>query len=74
MRNVCTVLFVLALLTVGIAAAPADAAPPASVATNDSVKAFALQWYAQMQAGKLPARNTPPAYGAQLTDEAVRAM
>ena len=73
-RNVCTVLLVRALLTVGIAAAPANAAPPASMATDDSVKAFALQWYAQMQAGKLDRTQYAAAYGAQLTDEAVRAM
>jgi hypothetical protein len=71
---VSSVLLVLALLTVGITAPPANAAPPVSMATDDSVKAFTLQWYAQMQAGKFDRSQYSAAYGAQLTDEAVQAM
>jgi hypothetical protein len=75
MRSVGAVLLILTLLTVGIAAAAsADAAPPASMSTDDGVTAFALQWYAQMQAGKFDRTQYAAAYGAQLTDEAVRAM
>ena len=74
-RCVSSVLLVLvSLLAVGIAAAPANAASPAGVATDDSVKAFALQWYAQMQAGKFDRTQYTAAYGAQLTPEAVQAM
>jgi hypothetical protein len=72
-RGIGTALFVLVLLTVGIAA-PANAASPASVPTDDSVRAFALQWYAQMQAGKFDRTQYATAYGAQLTPEAVQAM
>jgi hypothetical protein len=72
-RGIGTTLFVLVLLTVGIAA-PANAASPASVPTDDSVRAFALQWYAQMQAGKFNRTQYATAYGAQLTPEAVQAM
>ena len=61
-------------MTVGVAAAPADPAPPAGVPTEDGMKAFALQWFAQMQAGKIDRTQYTPAYGAQLTDDAVQAM
>ena len=73
-RGIGTALLFLAVLTVGIAAAPANAASPASMTTDDSVKAFALQWYTQMQAGKFDRTQYAAAYGAQLTDEAVQAM
>ena len=38
------------------------------------MKAFALQWFAQMQAGKIDRTQCTVAYGAQLTDDAVQAM
>ena len=68
--------FVLvAALAVGHAAsARADAAPPAGVPTEDGMRAFALQWFAQMQAGKIDRTQYTAAYGAQLTDAAVQAM
>jgi hypothetical protein len=69
-----TALLVVALLTVGIAAAPVNAASPANAATDDSAAAFALQWYTQMQAGKFDRSQYAAAYGAQLTPEAVQAM
>ena len=73
-RGISTGLLVLAFLTVGIAAIPANAAPPTSMATDESVKAFALEWYAQMQAGKFDRSQYAAAYGARLTPEAVQAM
>ena len=73
-RCVSSVLLVLALLTVGITAPPANATPPVSAATDDSVKALALQWYAQMQAGNFDRSQYAAAYGAQLTPKAVQAM
>jgi hypothetical protein len=69
----CVVLFV-ALLTIGIAAAPAHAASPASVSTDEGAAAFALRWYTQMQAGSFDRSQYTAAYGAQLTPEAVQAM
>ena len=69
-----TALLVLAFLAVGIAAAPANAASPASVATDEGAEAFTLQWYEQMQAGKFDRSQYAAAYGAQLTPEAVQAM
>jgi hypothetical protein len=44
------------------------------VPTEDGMKAFALQWFAQMQAGKIDRTQYTAAYGAQLTDDAVQAM
>jgi hypothetical protein len=73
-RSLGTALLVLVLLTVGIAAAPVNAASPANAATDDSAAAFALQWYTQMQAGKFDRSQYAAAYGAQLTPEAVQAM
>lgn len=72
-RHSSALLVLVSLLAVGIVA-PANAASPATVPTDDSVKAFALQWYAQMQAGKFDRTQYATAYGAQLTPEAVQAM
>ena len=68
-------LALVAALAVGHAAsAHADAAPPAGVPTEDGMRAFALQWFVQMQAGKIDRTQYTAAYGAQLTDDAVQAM
>src|SRR6476646_10038501 len=56
------------------AAGLADPTPPTGVPTEDGMKAFALQWFAQMQAGKIDRTQYAAAYGAQLTDDAVQAM
>jgi hypothetical protein len=75
MRVHCVSSMLLVLvLAVGIAAAPAHAASTAGVATDEDAAAFALQWYAQMQAGKFDRSQYTAAYGAQLTPEAVQAM
>jgi hypothetical protein len=63
-----------ALSMASIAAAHADPAPPAGVPTEDGMKAFALQWFAQMQQGKIDRTEYTAAYGAQLTNDAVRSM
>jgi hypothetical protein len=70
MRRFGGSMLVAALLTGSIA----DAAPPAGVPTEDGMRAFALQWFAQMQAGKIDRAQYAAAYGAQLTDAAVQAM
>ena len=75
MRVHCVSSMLLVLvLAVGIAAAPAHAASPAGVPTDEGAAAFALQWYAEMQAGKFDRSQYTAAYGAQLTPEAVQAM
>ena len=38
------------------------------------MRVFALQWFAQMQAGKIDRTQYTATYGAQLTDDAVQAM
>ena len=38
------------------------------------MRALALQWFAQMQAGKIDRTQYTAAYSAQLTDDAVQAM
>jgi hypothetical protein len=60
------------LLTGGIAAGLTDGAPPASAQSEDRVRALALQWFVQLQAGHLDRTQLTAAYSAQLTDEIVR--
>jgi hypothetical protein len=73
MRRFGWIMLVIAPLTVSVAAAVADP-PPAGAPTQDGMKILALQWFAQMQAGKIDRTQYAAAYGAQLTDEAVQAM
>lgn len=68
------IILAVALSIVCIAATLADPAAPASVPTEDGMRALALQWFAQMQAGKIDRTQYTAAYGAQLTDAAVQAM
>ena len=66
-------LVLVTALAVGYAtSAQADAPPPAGVPTEDGMRAFALQWFVQMQAGKIDRTQYTAAYGAQLTDAAVQ--
>src|SRR5258707_6182831 len=61
MRRFCGIILAVALSIACIAAGLADPAPPAGVPTEDGMRAFALQWFAQMQAGQNdPPQNTPP--------------
>jgi hypothetical protein len=57
-----------------VAAACGDPAQASGVPTEDGMKIFALQWFVRMQAGKIDRTQYVPAYGAQLTDEAVQEM
>jgi hypothetical protein len=72
MRRFAGIVLAATLLTGGIAAALADAAPPASARSEDSVRALALQWFTQMQADHLDRTQLTAAYSAQLTDDMVR--
>ena len=74
LRRFGATMLVAVLLTGSVAAALADPAPRAGVPTEDGMRAFALQWFAQMQAGKIDRTQYTAAYGAQLTDAAVQAM
>ena len=74
MRRYCGIILAVALSIATTAAGHADPTPPAGVPTEDDMKAFALQWFAQMQAGKIDRTQCTVAYGAQLNDDAVQAM
>jgi hypothetical protein len=66
-------ILVAALLT-NAAAALADLTTLSDARSQDNVKTFALQWYAEMQAGKIDRTQLTATYSAQLTDDAVREM
>ena len=74
MRRYSGIILAVALSMATTAAGHADPTPPGGVPTEDDMKAFALQWFAQMQAGKIDRTQYTVAYGAQLTDDAVQAM
>jgi hypothetical protein len=74
MRRFGGTLLLTVLVTGSVAAVLADAAALAGVPTEDSMRAFALQWFAQMQAGKIDRTQYAGTYSAQLTDDAVQAM
>ena len=74
MKRFRGILLAVTLSIATTAAGLADPTPPAGVPTEDGMKAFALQWFAQMQTGKIDRTQYAAAYGAQLTDDAVQAM
>ena len=74
LRRIRWLVLVIALAVGHAASARADAVPLAGVPTGDGMRAFALQWFVQMQAGKIDRTQYTAAYGAQLTDAAVQAM
>ena len=74
MRRLRRLTLVAVLLIVTVAAPLADPILPANAPAQEDVKALALGWYAQMQAGQLDRTQLTAAYSAQLTDDAVRAM
>jgi hypothetical protein len=73
MRHFGVFMLVVALSIASIAAL-ADPAPTTGVPTENGMKVLALQWFAQMQAGKIDRTLYAATYGAQLTDDAVQAM
>ena len=74
LRRLGLLILVGALAIGHVASASADPTPPVGVPTEDGMRAFALRWFAQMQAGKIDRTQYTTAYGAQLTDDAVQAM
>jgi hypothetical protein len=72
MRRFVGIMLTAALLTWCISVALSDPAPPASAQSEDSVRALALQWFAQMQAGHFDRTQLTAEYSAQLTDDIVR--
>jgi hypothetical protein len=67
-------MILLAALLTNAAAALADLTTLSDARSQDNVKTFALQWYAEMQAGKIDRTQLTATYSAQLTDDAVREM
>jgi hypothetical protein len=74
MRRFGWITLVIAPLTVSVTAAFADPPPSAGVPTQDGMKVLALQWFAQIQAGRIDRTQYAAAYSAQLTDKAVQAI
>src|SRR5262249_20916711 len=74
MTRLVRFMLVAALLTGGIVAALADPPASSSAKPEDDVKALALRWYSQMQAGQIDRTQLTAAYSGQLTDDAVREM
>jgi hypothetical protein len=74
MRRFRDIILAVALSIATTAPGLADPMPPVGVPTEEGMKAFAIQWFAQMQAGEIDRTQYTAAYGAQLTDDAVQAM
>jgi hypothetical protein len=74
MGRIVGIILVAALSIAGVITALADPAQPSEVTSEDSMKALALRWFAQIQAGKIDRTQYTAAYGAQLTDDAVQAL
>jgi hypothetical protein len=66
-------LFAEALVN-GFAAAHAVAQAQATVRTEKSVEAIALEWFEQMRTGQIDRTQLTTEYSAQLTDDAVKKM
>jgi hypothetical protein len=65
---------VVAVAIASVATVYAVPARSVTVPAEDDVKALALRWFLQMQAGKIDRTQYTPAYSASLTDDAVKAM
>jgi Spy/CpxP family protein refolding chaperone len=74
LRRFGGIILAAALSIASVAATLADSAPSAGVPAEEAMRVLALQWFTQMQAGKIDRTEYTAAYGAQLTDDAVRAM
>jgi len=74
MKHFSWLVLVAALLIGSFVAGHVDPVQSATMSAEDGVKALALQWFLQMQAGKIDRTQYTPAYGALLTDDAVKAM
>jgi hypothetical protein len=74
MKHFSWLVLVTALLIGSVVAGQVDPAQSATMSAEDGVKALALRWFLQMQAGKIDRSQYTPGYGALLTDDAVKAM
>jgi hypothetical protein len=79
MDRLSLLVVVVALLIAGITTAVAESPQPPTgtsvrAPVDATVAALALQWFTQMQAGRIDRSQYAAAYGAQLTDGAVLEM
>jgi hypothetical protein len=74
MKHFSWVILVAALLIGSVVAGHVDPAQSTTMSAEVGVEALALRWFLQMQAGKIDRSQYTPAYGALLTDDAVKAM
>ena len=74
MKHFSWLVLVTALLIGSVVAGDVDPAQSATTSAEDGVEALALRWFLQMQAGQIDRTQYTAAYGAQLTDDAVKSM
>jgi len=74
MRHFSCLVLVAALLIGSVGTGYVDPAQSATTSAEDGVRELALRWFLQMQAGKIDRTQYTAAYGAQLTDHAVKSM
>jgi hypothetical protein len=74
MRRCVGIVLAVALIVRAVSVAFSNPAPQASARSEESVKALALQWFAEMEAGQIDRSQLESKYSAQLTDDAVQAM
>ena len=74
MRHFSCLVLVAALLIGSVGTGHVDPAQSATTSAEDGVRELALRWFLQMQAGKIDRTQYTAAYGAQLTDDAVKWM
>src|SRR5260370_3541037 len=74
MKHFSWLVLVAVLSIAGIGSLHADTAQSAGAPTEHSAKALALKWFLKLQAGKIDRAQYAPAYGALLTDDAVKSI
>ncbi len=74
MRRLLGIARAIVVLTASTSALLANPALSADARSEDSVKALALQWFAQMEAGQIDRTQLASRYSAQLSENAVQAM
>jgi hypothetical protein len=74
MRRLRTLVLAVAVLSGGTIAVSGNSAFSAGAPTDDTVPAFALRWFAQLQDGRIDPSQYAPGYRVQLTADAVQEM
>ena len=74
MRRLAWIVLAALLSIGGVPAAHAEGVAPAGMQTEETVPAFALHWFKEIQAGRIDRTQYAAAYATQLTDDAVKAI